>query len=75
MKDKTRRNKQEFNGQLVEKKYNKKERKGAMKKGNEKGMKRGLKRAIAPLQRGENSTKLCPTGLTSEHGNWNCTNV
>ena len=68
---------QEFNSQLVEKKYNKNTRKTIKTtiKGTKRERKGAMKRAIAPLQGGENSTKLCPTGLTSERGNWNCTNA
>ena len=59
MKDKCVQNKQEFNGQLVEKKYNKNTKK--TNKATKRERKGVMKRAIASLQRGENSTQLCPT--------------
>ena len=48
-----------FNGQLVEKKYNKNTKK--TNKATKRERKGVMERAIASLQRGENSTQLCPT--------------
>ena len=61
-----------FNGQLVEKKYNKNTKK--TNKATKRERKGVMKRAIASLQREENSTQLS-YGFTGERGNWNCTNA
>ena len=59
-------NKQKLNGQFMKKKYNKKNTRKMKGKIQEKGKKRAI--YIAQLQRGENSTELCPTGFTSKLG-------
>ena len=62
-----------FNGQLVEKKYNKNTKKTnkATKKGKKRGDEKG--NSVTPA-RGELYTTMS-YGFTGERGNWNCTNA
>ena len=55
------------------KKYNKKKAQGKQKEREKGGEEKG--NSATPARRELQSTKLCPTGLTSECGYWNCTNA